>query len=276
MSIVPRSLVWATDIDVLPRSRVVERRDGFLVVRSPSNPTHWWGNMLIFDAPPEAGDGERWERLFADEFAGQPASDRRTFAWDRTDGALGAAPDELAARGYELERTAGLVAAAAEIAPHPRANREVSVRALATDGDEPLWEQVVELHVAGRQPGEDEHEQRIFERRRQTDLRELFAAGRGSWYVALDGDQVVGSCGVVVTGGRGRFQTVVTATAHRRRGICTRLVADAARRAAATYGAQALVIAADLDYHALGIYESLGFTRAEQVTGAVRRPSGAG
>jgi hypothetical protein len=35
----PRSLVWATDIAVLALDRVVERRDGYLGVRSPGNPT---------------------------------------------------------------------------------------------------------------------------------------------------------------------------------------------------------------------------------------------
>ena len=53
----PRSLVWATSIDVLPPDRVVERRDGYLVVRSPANPAHYWGNLLLFDDAPAAGDG---------------------------------------------------------------------------------------------------------------------------------------------------------------------------------------------------------------------------
>src|SRR5438105_2519423 len=66
--------------------------------------------------------------------------------------------------------------------------------------------------------------------RAQKELRELFRAGRGAWYVALDesGREVQGSCGVVVTAGRGRYQAVDTAEAHRRRGICSRLVVQAA------------------------------------------------
>jgi ribosomal protein S18 acetylase RimI-like enzyme len=113
-----------------------------------------------------------------------------------------------------------------------------------------------------------------FRARRQEDLRRLFRAGRGSWYVAIDPDtdQVVGSCGVVVTGERGRFQTVDTAEAFRRRGICSRLVVDAAHHAASHYGARRLVIAADPDYHALGLYESLGFDRVERVCGVFTWP----
>ena len=67
---VPRTLVWATSVDVLPRDRVVERRGDHLVIRSPRNPTHWWGNLLLFDAPPEPGDGERWDALFEAELPG--------------------------------------------------------------------------------------------------------------------------------------------------------------------------------------------------------------
>ena len=61
---VPRSLVWATDIDVLPERRVVERRNGYLLIRSPANPTHYWGNLLLFEDAPAPGDGDRWEKLF--------------------------------------------------------------------------------------------------------------------------------------------------------------------------------------------------------------------
>ena len=53
---IPRSLVWATDYDVLPVDHVVERRDGYLVVRSPGNPAHYWGNLLLFDDAPQHRD----------------------------------------------------------------------------------------------------------------------------------------------------------------------------------------------------------------------------
>ena len=112
---VPRSLVRATDLDVLPVDRVVERRDGYLVVRSPSNPTHWWGNLLLFDDPPLAGDASPWERLFEGEFAGEPRVRHRTFAWDRVDGVLGCAREEFIPRGYELEETVGLIATAGNL-----------------------------------------------------------------------------------------------------------------------------------------------------------------
>jgi ribosomal protein S18 acetylase RimI-like enzyme len=268
----PSSLALATLIDVLPLDSVVDRRDGYLVVRSPSNPTHYWGNLLVFDQPPGEGDGAEWERLFEAEFADAPRVRHHTFAWDRTDGDAGRASEEFVARGYNLEDQVGLIAAPAELRPHPRENREVLVRPLDPDADEQLWDGVVELQVANRDPQHTEDTFRTFTGTRLDDLRAHFRLRRGAWYVALADGNVVASCGVVVTGERGRFQAVDTAEAYRRRGICSRLVVEAAHRTAETYGAERFVIVADAGYHALGLYESLGFSRVEHVFGVYRAP----
>ena len=57
---------------------------------------------------------------------------------------------------------------------------------------------------------------------------------------------------IVVTGERGRFQAVDTAAAFGRRRISSRLVVEAAGRAAER-GVKHFVIAAEPDYHALGL-----------------------
>jgi ribosomal protein S18 acetylase RimI-like enzyme len=276
-NLVPKSLVWATTVDVLPLDHVVERRSGFLLVRSPSNPGHYWGNLLIFDDAPVPGDAPRWEALFDEAFADEPRVRHRTFAWDRTDGVTGAAHEEFGGRGYRMEASVGLVAEADQLPPHPRENQDVVVRALdpAIGADDALWDAVMELQLANSsQDGHEEVAHRAYTRARIDDQRALFRAGGGAWYVAIDpasGD-VAGSCGVVVTGGRGRFQAVDTALAYRRRGVSSRLVVEAARRASEDYGAERFVIVADPDYHALGLYESLGFTRAEHVFGVCLWP----
>lgn len=237
-------------------------------MRSPSNPTHYWGNLLLFGRPPGECDRIRSEQQFQAEFAGQALTAHRTFGWDLTDEPLDRVREEFLAHGYVLEHNVGLVASAERIHPHARANQEVTTRPLEPSADEELWDQVVELHVAGRDRERfTETAHRTFCRRRQVDLRALFAAGHGAWYVALSGGEVVGSCGIMVTDGRGRYQAVETAPAHRRRGICSRLVVDAAHDATRRYGARRLVIVADPEYHALGLYESLGFEPVERVCG---------
>jgi len=269
------SLVWATDVDVLAPDHTLQRRDEYWVVQSPSNPTFWWGNFLLFDEAPAPGDGDRWERLFAQEFRERPEVTHRTFAWDRVNGELGAAEQELAAAGFVLEKNSGLIAPAEQITEHPRANREVQVRALDPDGDEPLWAAVMDVQMgnADEELGDSEYHL-TFLRRRQQEHRAIFRSGRGSWYVALLGGTVVGSLGVVVTDRRARYQTVDTAEAFRRRGIASRLVVAAARDAMSKHPIDNFVIVADPDYHAIGIYEGLGFERVELVVGAMRKPAG--
>jgi ribosomal protein S18 acetylase RimI-like enzyme len=270
-----KSLVWATDIDVLERDRVLERRGGYWAVHSPTNPTYWWGNFLLFDGAPRVGDGERWEALFEAEYSARSEVTHRTFAWDRTDGEAGEAAREFVERGYELEWTAGLIAAPERIVAHPRASTDVTVRALdpRPSREADLWDQVLRRQMSQAPDGTDGDYHLIFLRRRQTALRRLFEDGRGAWYAALLGDEIVSSLGIVVTGARARYQDVHTAESHRGRGIATRLVVDAAAHAASYHAIDHFVMAADPDYHAIGIYESVGFERRELVVGAMRKPA---
>jgi len=271
----PRSLVIATGIDVLALDRVVEQRGDHLVVRSPTQPEFYWGNYLVFADAPVVGDGAHWELLFDDAFAGEPRVRHRAFTWDRLDGELGAAREEFAGRGYALDEMVGLVAEAGALRPHARENRDVEIQALDPHGDELLWDGVVEVQVAGRDPSVfEEAPYRVFSRGRLRELRRLFAAGRGTWYVALLAGtrEIAGNCGIVVTNGRGRYQAVDTALAHRRTGICSRLVVEAARLSTETFGTERFAIVADAGYHALGLYESLGFERRERVGEVLLRP----
>jgi ribosomal protein S18 acetylase RimI-like enzyme len=269
------SLVWATDIDVLAPDHTVDRRDDYWVVRSPSNPTYWWGNFLLFDDAPSVGDGERWQELFAQEFVARPEVTHCTLAWDRVDGEAGAADHELVARGYELEWTSGLVVRADRLQEHPGGNGEVEVRALDPDADEDLWEAVIALQMAGAREefrGSEYH--LTFLRARQRELRAIFSGGRGSWYVALLEGVVAGALGIVITEARARYQSVETVERFRRRGVARRLVFEATRDACSKHAIDHFVIAADPDCHAIGIYEGLGFERVELVVGAMRKPDG--
>jgi ribosomal protein S18 acetylase RimI-like enzyme len=245
---------------------MVLRRAGYWTVRSPSNPGHYWGNWLLFDRPPEPGDGARWQARFAAEF---PELGHCALAWDVTDGALGATRLEFP--DFELEQTVGLVAPAGGPTAHPRANPEVQIRALSAQ--DAAWDGVLALWEAQNAEREDAHPADAYQRyarSRLGELRALFAAGRGAWFVAEERGVLVGSLGVVVTDGRARYQSVDTAASHRRRGIASRLVYEAAQQVRAAWTISSFVIAADLDYHALGIYESLGFQRIEQVSGVCR------
>ena len=61
------SLVYETNLIFHRLEGEVADRGDYLCIRTPANPTFYWGNLLIFKAPPRAGDLARWEALFAAE-----------------------------------------------------------------------------------------------------------------------------------------------------------------------------------------------------------------
>jgi GNAT superfamily N-acetyltransferase len=269
----PHSLVCSTDIDVLPLDREVARRDGYWVIRSPSNPGHYWGNFVIFDEAPRPGDRARWESVFDAELgAADPLIRHRAFGWDRVDGEAGAV-SEFIAEGYRPEASVGLTAAPEEIARATARDGEFEVVVL--DAASAEWDGVIDLQLDQNRHDDDPHPadaHERFVRARVADLRRLIGAGRGAWFVARDGPLVIGSLGVIVTGGRARYQAVDTRTSHRRRGVATRLVTEAAAWTTAHHDVRQFVIVADPDYHAVDLYEKLGFRRAERVTGVWSAP----
>lgn len=266
-----RSLVWNTDVDVLPRDRELRRGDGYWVVRSPGNPAHYWGNLLIFDAAPGPGDRERWIDCFRSEL---PGVEHCTLAWDVIDGSLGAAASEFA--DFELEGMVGMLAAPGSLTvPARHAAPQATLRELS--GEDPGWSGVLAIQEAWNRAREDPFPAyRAFAQQRIAEWRGLIAEGRGAWFVAEDAGRVVGSLGVIVTDGRARYQAVDVAAGHRRRGIASHLVWTASVAVARRWPVQQFVIAAEPGYHALGLYEELGFRRAEHVHGVFRRPSAAG
>ena len=59
------SLGFRTDLALLTASgSVVEDRGTHLVVRTPDNPTYYWGNFILLSEPPVPGgqgDGPSWD-----------------------------------------------------------------------------------------------------------------------------------------------------------------------------------------------------------------------
>ena len=159
---------------MLRLDHVIEQRDGYLVVRSPGNPTYYWGNLLLFDEPPAAGDAPRWEALFEEAFADEPRVRHRTFAWDRADGEPGGARGVRRARlrhrrEHRARRRAGQLARIRGRTAMSSCRRSIP----AAGADEELWDAVVELQVAGRDEGHDEERYRAFSRARLEDRRAL-------------------------------------------------------------------------------------------------------
>ena len=77
------SLGWRTHL-IFPRfDAIIAERADCLLVRTPHNPTYFWGNFLLFDRPPRVGEAASWLTLFAAEISAlQPESSHLAFGID--------------------------------------------------------------------------------------------------------------------------------------------------------------------------------------------------
>ena len=114
------SLAFRTDLAMLEHSgSEVEDRGDHLVVRTPDNPTFWWGNFLLLAQPPADTDEARaWLARFEAEL---PASRHRTFGVDGQNGGL----DDLAPfteLGLQADISSVMTAIAVQEPPRPHTN----------------------------------------------------------------------------------------------------------------------------------------------------------
>jgi ribosomal protein S18 acetylase RimI-like enzyme len=255
------SLGFRTDLAlrVLEGAEVTDRGD-YLVIRSPGNPDHWWGNFLLLAGVPEPGTGEAWLDRFAAEF---PAARHVALGVDTpTDEAV--IPDEFVAAGLEPNLETVLTAAEARRPPQP--NSEAEIRPLTSDDD---WRQSVDLGVRcfdGAEPTE-------YLQRRAAVRRQLTQAGRGTWFGAFTGGRLLAQLGLFDVGdGHARYQHVETDPEARRQGLAGTLVWHAGRYGTEVLGARTLVIVADTAGDAIRVYRSCGFAPFESQL-SFERPS---
>jgi ribosomal protein S18 acetylase RimI-like enzyme len=259
-----RALGYRTDlmIRMLEGSSVVAG-DGCLVIRTPQNPTFWWGNFLLLAAAPPPGEAARWLATFAAEF---PGAQHVTLGID-TPAAEAVDVSELAAAGLTPDLAAVMTAAALHDPRHP--STDASCRPLAGDAD---WRQAAELRAAvtAGTPGHDP----VFLHSRVAAERALTESGHGWWFGAFTGGRLGASLGVITDGsGLARYQNVETHPDARRQGLAGTLVVHAGRHALAE-GIRQLVMVADPEDIAIRIYRSVGFTQTESQIGFQRAPSG--
>ncbi len=261
-----RSLAYRTDL-FFPAfdGQTIDRGD-YLVIRTPSNPTFYWGNFLLFADPPGPGDEQRWRALFASEIGSPPEVEHQAFGWDSPEGERGMLEPFVQA-GFEA--SFDVVLTTSKPQPPPRPAESIRVRPLDSEED---WVEAVDMQVLCRDPGQHESGYRLFRVRQMERYRTMIAAGRGDWYAAFSGDRVVADLGIFHQDGIGRYQSVSTHPDFRRRGIASTLVYEAGRLALARYDIQTLVIVAESESSAAKVYQSVGFRPTERSAGLLWWP----
>jgi ribosomal protein S18 acetylase RimI-like enzyme len=259
------SLAFRTDLAMLQHSgSVVEDCGTHLVVRTPDNPTYWWGNFLLLPGPPvDVAEAEGWLSTFESEF---PGTRHRTFGVDGTTGAT----EDLAAfaeLGMSTEWSSVMTATAVHEPARP--NTAATYRPFASDDD---WSQQVELSMAGEDPGSHSRE---FVTAQGQAHRRLVEAGHGKWWGAFEDDRLLASMGLFrASAGLARFQNVKTHPDARGRGLAGTLVHRVSRFGFDELGVHTLVMVADPEYLAIRIYRGVGFRDTERQLMAERKPTG--
>jgi len=259
-----RSLAYRTDLIFPAFDGIILDRGDYLVVRTPSNPTFYWGNFLLFRSPPRTGDERRWPKVFADEIGSPPAVRHQTFGWDSPQGDLGAAA-AFVSQGFRLSASSVLTASA--VHPPPRLVDSIDVRRLGTEDE---WHQALENQIRCRDPEHDEPGYRTFKEAEMARYRRMAEAGLGGWFGAFVGGRLVADLGLYRSGEVGRYQTVETHPEHRCRGYAGTLVYQSARQGFIDMGLRTLVIVADADSSAELLYHSIGFVPTERQVGLER------
>lgn len=251
-------LGWRTDLAVLRLGgATITENDDHLVVSSPDNPTFHWGNFLLVTDPGSVDDAARWLGRFEDAL---PGLRHRAIGLARE-------PDDLTGwhgAGLELELSDTLVRTAA-VPPAPLPDG-YAVRPLEVADD---WERSTRLRI------DSEGEDPDFEADTTRSRRRMVDAGHTRWFGAFQGDELVAELGIVDCGESpeghlARYQSVLTAPGHRRRGLTSHLLGVASGWAG-TRGCDQWVIVADDGTDANRLYRAHGFVPTDRSAQVYRR-----
>jgi GNAT superfamily N-acetyltransferase len=241
---------WATDVAILELSgSSVEDRGDHLILRSPGNPRHHWGNCVLVLDPETAEDAARWVGVFHEAF---PSADWIAIGLPR----LPREVESWAENGVALEELEVLTASGA---PRKTPLAE-GYEARRLEGDD--WEQTVRLTSdENRRNGSVDPDRYESFTRTRAEVTRAFCesrAGVASYFGAFADGELAAQLGVVCCGTTARYQQVLTDQEHRRRGLASHLVGLAAEWSAA-HGCNRWVIVTETTNPAGRVYRSLGF-----------------
>jgi GNAT superfamily N-acetyltransferase len=248
------SLGFRTDLALLTSSgSLVEDRGTHLVVRSPENPSYFWGNFILLAQPPALGGEKEVVGAFHTEY---PLADHVSIGIDTAD---------LTDESRAAFEAAGMTVDVATVLTAGRVNLprkvEAEVREVTSDED---WEGRARLSQQ-LYPNTSEDTFMTYARQKNAQERKLVEAGRGKRFGAFVDDMIVSTAGIFVTeDGVARYQSVETHPDHRRKGLAAAVVHVAGQHALDHLDVRRLVIVADTDGEAIGIYRRLGFNDVER------------
>ena len=261
-----QNLACRTDAIFHRRDGVIEEHPDYWIIRTPSNPSFWFGNYVLFKQAPRAGDLEGWLEIYHRAFG--DTLNHLVLGWDEpVPGALQQFLDAgfIPSHGLALSLT---------VPPeNTRINPELTIRPLGTQDE---WEAMVAQQIeVDREDFTYPEDGGVFRRKQMVAAKQMAEAGHGDWWGAFLGAELVGGMGLYFDEGKtvGRFQYVSTAAKHRRQRVCTTILNHVVRHAFTQIKSEVLVICTDAedDNPAIPTYRNFGFCDA-MPNYAFRRP----
>ena len=236
-------------------------------VRTPKNPDYFFGNFLLYAGPPAVGDLSHWMARFDEIFAPFPEVRHHAFQWLPSSSPVPEALEEFKKAGFTIDETSVLATQSAHTdKPAPSG---VEFRQIRTGAE---WLAVIDAQVRDGFPQIPMDEYRRYKEKSFANYRRMADQGLGNWWGAFKGEELVADLGLFFGDGVGRFQSVETASEHRRQGICRAMVHHVSNYGLATHPGITLIMHADAHDVARGIYCSVGFKEIETLHAAVRPP----
>ncbi|MGE4611978.1 MAG: GNAT family N-acetyltransferase [Paracoccaceae bacterium] len=236
-------------------------------VLSPNNPDYYFGNFLLYPAPPKVGDFKHWTARFGEIFGANTGVRHHTFQWIPGPETGTAAIDEFRQAGFTVDETSVLSTKTVSLdKPTPRG---VEFRKIRTDVE---WTAVVDSQSREGFPGVPMDDFRHYKETAFANYRNMSEQGFGDWWGAFKSEKLVANMGLFFGQGVGRFQSVGTDPEHRRQGICRAMVHHVSSEGLAAHPDVTLILHADAHDVARGIYCSVGYSEIEHLQSVFRAP----
>jgi GNAT superfamily N-acetyltransferase len=235
--------------------------DQFNILRTPTEPNYYFGNLLSLKVPLHRYSRNQWQSHFQRAFADLPAVEHETYSWVRQDESLNESVlSEFKAANFKYDETHILTQQRSLFEQPRNLNSQLDYRILESDRD---WQQWTEIEIQEKIHEHSEASLRVYLGGKEQNYRAMQHRGHGYFVGAFDGARLVGFAGLYHSNELARFQNVHVEAEYRNRGVAktilSRLITDAPETV------ETMVIHADEHYHATRLYQSLGFAVHERV-----------
>lgn len=239
---------WETDLSILNLSgSIIQDFNSHLVIRSPDNPEFHWGNFILVKDSKTIENATRWVEIFKENFP------------DATWTAIGLPKYPVSTKSWkdlalEIERLEVL-----KCDSMPKlANIDDAYTSRIFERED--WDRLYEYEIA-QNLDSGEHDSSSFEKfiRNTISVRKnLCDQQKAAWFGAFHKEALVAMLGIVICGEAARYQDVQTDKKHRRIGLASHLLGEAAKWSA-EMGSKSWVIVTESTNDAGRVYRRADF-----------------